>query len=401
MIGAIAVSIAIAIVVILMSPPVLRSDLWRATATPLASIIGSGFLVSVPILRDLLGGWAIAGMAALLVVAYLIGAAVRENITHVEPLLADAHASRPTVSVERLSEFVLTFAYVVSVAFYLVLFSNFLLKPFGLDHPLPVKLVVTACLTLIGGVGLLRGFSAVERIEVYTVSIKLAVIGGLLTALVVFGANGIGDGSRFATVPGHFELASAPVLAGLLIVVQGFETSRFLGDAYSPALRVRSMRLAQVLAAGIYLSFFALMTPLLGVAPDDQSVAAIVDMLRPVAAVLPLMVILGALASQSSAAIADVLGAGGLLHGFGRQRINVSHTYPLIAFIAALVTWSTDVYSLITLASRCFALYYALQCVVATLSARRRGRSAPAFGYGCLAAVAGAIAVFGTPAEGG
>ena len=51
--------------------------------------------------------------------------------------------------------------------------------------------------------------------------------------------------------------------------------------------------------------------------------------------------------------------------------------YPLIACVAALVTWETDVFSLIALASRCFALYYALQCLVALLSARRRGTERP------------------------
>ena len=44
-------------------------------------------------------------------------------------------------------------------------------------------------------------------------------------------------------------------------------------------------------------------------------------MLAPVSVVLPLLVILGALASQSSAAIADANGAAGLLHDLSRHRI--------------------------------------------------------------------------------
>jgi hypothetical protein len=406
MTGIISIAAALALAVWLFHPRILRADGWRAIATPLASIIGSGFLVSVPILRDLYGGWAVAAMIGLLAVAYLVGGAVRENIVFVEPLLANHEAGRPIASVERLSHLVLAFAYFVSVAYYLVLFASFLLKPLGVhegvDAGLAVKALVTALLVVIGGVGLWRGFRAVEGLEVYAVSAKLAVIGGLVAGLALF------DGAELAAapqdlnpVPGHFEADSVPVLLGLLILVQGFETSRFLGEAYAPELRVRTMKQAQLLAAAIYVAFFVLMTPLLGTATAFEGVAAIVDMLSPVSVVLPLLVLVGALASQSSAAIADALGAGGLIHDIAGTRISLRHAYPLIALVAALVTWETDVYSLITLASRCFALYYALQCLVAALSASKRARPARTAGFFALAVFCIVIVVFGTPAEGG
>ncbi len=381
MIAAIGILVALLFLAMLVHPRVARSDFWRATATPLASIIGSGFLVSVPILRDMVGVWAIVAMVALLILAQLVGAAIRENIAHVEPLIEGQSAPLHIASVERLSDVALTFAYFVSVAFYLVLFGNFLLKPFGLDDPFTVKIVVTICLAAIGGIGVIRGFKAVERVEVYAVSLKLAVIAGLFASLIAFDAGAYIHGGGLPPPPGHFEMANLSALGGLLITVQGFETSRFLGDSYSPPLRIATMRVAQILAAGIYLVFFALMTPLLGAAGGDRSVAAIVDMLRPASAVLPLLVVIGALASQSSAAIADVLGGGGLLHAIGGQRIALRHTYPLIAFIAATITWGTDVYGLIALASRSFALYYALQCIVAAFSANRRQRGTLVAGY--------------------
>ena len=53
---------------------------WQATLTPLASIIGSGFLVSLPLLAGELGTNAVFGMAALIVIAYLVGGAIRFNI---------------------------------------------------------------------------------------------------------------------------------------------------------------------------------------------------------------------------------------------------------------------------------------------------------------------------------
>jgi len=39
---------------------------WRATVTPLASIIGSGFLIVAPLLHSILGKWALAGISILL-----------------------------------------------------------------------------------------------------------------------------------------------------------------------------------------------------------------------------------------------------------------------------------------------------------------------------------------------
>ncbi len=188
---------------------------------------------------------------------------------------------------------------------------------------------------------------------------------------------------------------------GLLILVQGFETSRFLGAAYPAELRIKTMKAAQLLSSAIYVSFFLLMIPLMGSDSQETGVAAIVDILRPVAVVLPLVITLGALASQSSAAIADAIGAGGLLNDITKGRIPVRYTYPWIAAISAIVTWETDVFSLIAFASRCFALYYALQCLVAMLSAAGRGARWRAAGFGLLMLLCAAIVIFGTPAEGG
>lgn len=400
--GAVAVGTTSAGLLFFLRPRLLRSDSWRATATPLASIIGSGFLVSVPILSDIAGRWAVFGVAALLLVAYAVGGAIRDNIAHVEPLMNNHGASTHLASIERLSHLVLAFAYFVSVAYYLMLFATFFLKPLDVSDEVAAKTIVTCILAGIGAVGLWRGFRAVERIEVFAVSAKLAVIAGLIAAIALYDGQGLvthPDG--ISGEPGHFALGSVPVVLGLLILVQGFETSRFLGTEYPAELRIRTMRRAQIYSAAIYVAFFILMIPLQGGAHGGEGVAAIVDMVRPVSIALPILILLGALTSQSSAAMADALGAGGLLHDVLGGRISVRHTYPLIALVAAVITWETNVYSLITLASRCFALYYGLQCVVATLSARRRGAPRRAAWYAALALVCTAVVVFGIPAEGG
>lgn len=47
----------------------------------------------------------------------------------------------------------------------------------------------------------------------------------------------------------------------MLLVVQGFETSRYLGNEYSLQTRIKSMRFAQLLWAAIYVGFVFLVMP--------------------------------------------------------------------------------------------------------------------------------------------
>jgi len=67
------VVVAVAGVGLLLFAPFTRTALWRATVTPLASIIGSGFLVSAPLLAREFGGYAAPAMALLIVLAAFIG----------------------------------------------------------------------------------------------------------------------------------------------------------------------------------------------------------------------------------------------------------------------------------------------------------------------------------------
>ena len=100
----------------LVSRPVRNNSGWSATVTPLASIIGSGVLVSVPLMASAVGLWAVPAVAGLTVAAYLIGGAIRYNIRYGEPLLKSAQAGHTVKSIEGLSHFVLIGAYFITVA---------------------------------------------------------------------------------------------------------------------------------------------------------------------------------------------------------------------------------------------------------------------------------------------
>ena len=387
---------------ILVSRPVRNNSGWSATVTPLASIIGSGFLVSVPLMASAVGLWAVPAVAGLTVAAYLIGGAIRYNIRYGEPVLKSAQAGHTVKSIEGLSHFVLIGAYFITVAYYLVLLGTFGMRLLGMDSPTLGRLVATVVVSGICAIGGLKGLKGVERAEKYTVSANLAAIAALLVCLAVFGADPpTGYGWSTALGEAHnLNWNTIRFLMGLLIIVQGFETSRFMGQMYDPETRIRAMRRAQIASSLVYLAFFLLMIPLFPYFTSATDVTGVIDVVGRVAPWLPLVVTGGAIASQFSAAVADSIGASGLVsdttHGFVSSR----HAYLLIGAVSVLMIWETDVVSLVALSSRAFALFFALQCFVAVLVARRNRHGALAVWFGVLAALSLMVTAFGIPAGG-
>ena len=403
MLAAVAVSVAIVTLGLLLSPRVRQSTAWSATVTPLASIIGSGFLVSVPLLAHAVGHWALFAMAGLMLVSYAMGAVIRYNIRYSEPQLHEASTGSWLASAERISLLTLVFAYVISVAYYLTLLSAFLLHAFGMSDPILAKSLTTVLIILIAGVGTWRGLRALEGIEIYAVSFNLAIIAGLLATLAVFL---ITSTPRLETAPSPitFDWRSLQIILGLLIVVQGFETSKFLGAEYDSDLRIKTMRRAQWISGLVYLVFFALLTPLLPLLGKTNQVTAIITLVAHVAVILPFAITLGAIASQFSASVADSIGASGLLHQVSAKRIAERHAYPMIGLIGLIIVWEMHVTELIAFASRAFALFYFSQCVVAIITAFCRtsttSRVLPVAGFSLMGLICLAVVLFGAPVEG-
>jgi hypothetical protein len=92
---------------------------------------------------------------------------------------------------------------------------------------------------------------------------------------------------------------------------------------------------------------------------------AIIDVMEIVSPILPWILVAGALAAQFSAAIADTSGSGGLIAELTKGRISPRNGYVLLAIIGLILTWSADVFQIISYASRAFALYYTLQAAIA------------------------------------
>ena len=394
--------VALLAAAVFLNPRMLNWTTWRAIVTPLASIIGSGFLVAGPILSHATGNWAWLAMMGLCAVGYFFGAIIRHNILHVEPLLND-HPTKLLRGIEGISNIALSLAYFVSVAYYLNLFSAFALRGGGIIDEFWIKVVATLVIITIGLMGLLRGLRALERLETLAVGIKLSLIVALCAGLFALTILAINAGN-FSWSPLEHEtgLYEMQVLLGLVILVQGFETSRYLGAEYSAEVRVSTMRKAQWIATGVYLVFMLLVTQYFtGELPPDGGETQIIDLLRPVGLLVAPLIIVMALASQLSAAVADLNGAGGLIAETSGKRFSVKTGYLVTAIFAIFVTWIGNIYEIITLASKAFVLYYGLQSLQATLSALRiggKGRVLRAlfFGFGVLLSLV--IIIFAVPA---
>ncbi|MCR9127152.1 MAG: hypothetical protein NXH82_13640 [Rhodobacteraceae bacterium] len=375
-----------------------RVRLWRAAVTPLASIIGSGFLVLGPILVVFYGIHAPVVMAALCIAAYLFGDAVRFNIARLDQ--SGGRRSRTEDRLDLLADWALAFAYVISVAYYLNLLGAFAVSLTPLTDDIYPKLVTTAVFIIILVVGLTRGFGALERMEQVSVGLKLSVIAGLLFGLGWYVAGRAAEGALVISPPSLSGGAAVALAAGLLVTVQGFETSRYLADEYDAATRIRSMRLAQGISTAIYMVYIVLLCLVFPPEMMPAEETAIIGLMALVAPVLPLLLIAAAISAQFSAAVADTGGAGGLVSDMTHRHLSERTGYAVLAVVGVALTWASGVFEIITYASRAFAVYYALQCLVAARGARATGAgTARAAGYALLACGAGAIALFGAPVE--
>lgn len=371
---------------------------WRATVTPLASIIGSGFLVLAPILLREFGRHAVWAMAGLCAAAWMIGAALRWNIVAIETLGGETALRGPARQLEIASSWMLAVAYVVSVCYYLNLFGAFAVSLTPWDTPQAGRLVTSVVLVFIAVLGWLRGLHGLETAEALSVGLKLAIIAGLLAGLALYVANI--DAPVETIVHAASGWHAFALACGLLITVQGFETSRYLGAAYPAALRVRTMRWAQALSSAIYVAYIGLV----GLAFDAGAVphreTAIIGMMAPVAPWLPALLVAAALAAQFSAAVADTNGCGGLAAEMSGGRLRARVAYTMLVGCALWLTWTSDIYAIISHASQAFAAYYTLQCALAAVLARQAGRGAlRTGGWATLAAAMALAAAVGIPAE--
>jgi hypothetical protein len=378
-------------------PQATARELAGLVATPLASIFGSGFLIIVPVVAAVLGANAPWGVLAVCLFAWPVGSAVRATIMRVE---GRDPATLPGIArvADRISTPLVIVAYVTSVALYLRVLAAYVMHLAGVDAAGAERLLVIVLIALIAAVGATRGFAGLERAEEWALYATLAVGTALPATFLAWGAL------HWQLVSGHVvhapdlarpDVHVLAVLGGVLITVQGFETVRFLGDEYPAPLRIAASRIAQAVALVVYAGLSLVATPLLearDIAPAGDALLQVVQATVPLLA-LPLVVV--AVGSQLSAAIADTVAAVDGSNAITRPAITKTILYIANAAAVTALVSTTSLYRLVTLASQAFAAYYALTALAAAATAPRGATRA---GYLALTATLAAIVVFAEPA---
>ncbi len=371
--------------------------LLAATATPLASIFGSGFLVIVPILNGAVGKYAIVAMALVCAMAYGVGSVIRFNIKNVEPLLANDQVPKRTKLHERASDLALVAAYIISVCLYINILASFLLGWMGeqYDTPRNEHFISVALIASIGAIGYYKGLQALGKLEKLALGGTLLIIVALFVGFASYDVKAIASGIQWPKTPSHSWWEILTIVGGTLIVVQGFETSRYLGQAFDAPTRIRSCRLSQIVSTVVYLVFIALAMPLMHFLGDTVKDNDLIMLAGKASVLLPLPLVIAAVLSQFSAAVADTLGGSGNTVEATHNHVDMKHATLLICG-GAMVLCFAPTLTILALASRAFAFYYMLQCLVASSLAKSPLQRC--FFY-LLAAVLAFITLFAVPAS--
>ena len=406
MLNIVLVVIAATVLLFMLHPRLTKSESWQATLTPLSSIIGSGFLIIAPLLASVVGEYSPLAVTAIVVLAYAIGGVIRFNILHAEPLLHDRKANPAIYKIDLFANTTLSLAYVTAVAFYLSLLSSFLLNYVGFENsPNLERTLTTIIIVFIATTGYIRGLGGLEKLEMYSMSLQLSIVAALLIGVFVYDYNFIqSERSLIFDYQDRHWITQACILCGILLVVQGFETSRFLGEKYSAEIRVQTMRRAQIISGVLYVVSVAALMPIVQhIDLENIQIADIVSTTGLAATALPLMLIVAAIMSQFSAAVADTVGAGCLASESSSRRISTNYGYLIVSLFAILLVWTADLLGIIAFASRAFALYYLLQCVVALIAGHhyyeRKAYCLHCTHFATVATILAFIVVFAIPAK--
>jgi len=335
-------------------------------STPLASIFGSGFLVIAPILASAVGPYAVIAMAVVAFVAFEVGNIVRHNILCAEPVLKKGE-KQFTVFVERLSNLALVAAYIVSVCLYIHILSTFVLANFELDSAFNKSMLTTIVIAVITVTGLLGGLKPLENLERWALYITIFILAVLLIMFAIYDAEQyIAQGTfSLPEMPERNAWEIVTIVAGTLIVVQGFETTRYLGEHFDTETRIRASRWSQYFSLGIYVLFITLVQPVVPALNGNYADNSLITLAATASLLLPIPLIIAASLSQFSAAVADTLAAAANMHEASQQRLKTRWGYLIVGTLAMALAWSGSTFETITLASRAFAFYYLLQCIVA------------------------------------
>ncbi len=382
---------------VLYRPKVQGSVTYKAMVVPLANIMDVGFLVLSPIIVVLVGFKAPLVMLGICLLAILAGFAISYNIRHYEPLIGKPDRLHRWNSV---ATWALIAASIVNIAYYSQLLTSLVLLPLG-DLYTPTRAAVTAAVVLgaLTIVGFTKGLDLLAKVGNKTTAFNLSAIGAVLIAFAAYNLQQlIGADFEFPDFETTTDTETFRKLLGFFAIVQGFEAARYMGAYFGGQERVKTMRIAQVIASTVFVLLIALSLILFVQVKPDPTGTAIFIVSSEVSVFLPFLILAAALGSQLSAIVNAVNSRSEMLIEEVGKGLPQKFTFPFILVPAIVVVLLTDVVSAVALASRVFAAYFLLQSFIAGRLAWRAQKWGWVAFFAAIGAAMAVIAVFGIPA---
>ncbi len=132
-----------------------------------------------------------------------------------------------------------------------------------------------------------------------------------------------------------------------------------------PITRIRASRWSQYFSLSVYVLFVALAQPIVAVLKGEYGDNSLITLAATASLLLPIPLIVAASLSQFSAAVADTIAAAANIQEASQKRVGTRLGYLFVGASAMALAWTSSTFEIIALASRAFAFYYLLQCVVA------------------------------------
>ncbi|EMA50645.1 hypothetical protein [Halococcus salifodinae] len=384
--------------VVLYSSRVQNSERYQAMVLPLGDIMDIGFVAMTPIIVGITGIDSPLTMAGLCTLGYATGWVMRYNIRYFEPVSTEKGILR---NLSNTSQGALIVASVVNVAYYLQLMGGVVIfivvAPFNFDGgALSGSGIAVAVLVALGLIGFLRGLDKFNELSERTTAFNLAAVSAIIIGFAAYNLQ--------VAVAGNWVLPDynpplttqgARQILGFFALVQGFEASRYIGREYSAERRIRTMRDAQIVATVAFVLFPAAALLLFAQVRPNLGPTAVVQIGAVASPVLPLLILALAIGSQASAAITTISSRSDVLLDLSNEAIPRRLTFPILAAGAIAVVLVTDVLTAVATASRVFAVFFTLQCLIALILASRHEHWKQAVGIILVGLAMVVIAIFG------
>jgi hypothetical protein len=372
-------------------PRIQKSQKYQAMVVPLANIMDVGFIIMAPAIVLLAGFGAPLAMLAICLVAIAAGFAMSYNIRHYEPLRGTGD---PATKIEAGARWALLGASVVNIGYYTLLLTTLMLLPFDLFTENRRVVLGIVILGAIATIGFLGGMKWLNKQGSRTTAFNLAAVIGVVVAFLVFNLQ--------EAISGRWELGENPEVGidelrqiiGLFAIVQGFEAARYIGIRFSGELRITTMRVAQVIATTVFVIFVATLLLIFLPPQVEAGGTAIFLASAEIGALMPFLLLIAALGSQTAAIIGATSSRSDMLVDNGVSR---PVSFLIILIPAILIIIFTDITDAVNIASRVFAFYFSIQSGLAALLAWRNRNWWAVAGFVGIGIIMAMIMIFGLP----